>query len=92
MARSSFGKLQRDRDKRAKAAAKRERRQNRGDDKLEGDDASEAEEQPAPVSAEDTEQLLARIAELHERFEDGQIPFQTFEEEKAELMARLPVD
>jgi hypothetical protein len=88
MARSSFGKLQRDRDKRAKAAAKRERRQNKGD-QVEDDDEVET---PEPLSQESTEELLAQIARLHEEFEDGQIPFQTFEEQKAELMARLPVD
>jgi hypothetical protein len=88
MARSSFAKLQRDRDKRAKAAAKRERRQNRGDDTLD----DEAETPTAPVSEENTEELLGQIARLHEAFDDGQIDFQSFEEQKAELMARLPVD
>ena len=91
MARSSFAKLQRDRDKRAKAAAKRERRQNR-DEKGEDEEGAETDEATEPMSEESTEELLGQIAKLHEQFEDGQIPFQTFEEQKAELMARLSVD
>ena len=88
MARSSFAKLQRDRDKRAKAAAKRERRQGKSNEEEVPEDAQDA----APVDDTPTEDLLAQIAELHERFEDKQIDFETFEEQKASLMARLSVD
>jgi hypothetical protein len=85
VARQTFGKLQRDRDKRAKAAAKREKRQNR-------DPADEVEEEPTPVDDVPAEKLLEMIAALHERFDDGGISFEDFEEEKASLLARLPVD
>jgi hypothetical protein len=88
MARSSFAKLQRDRDKRAKAAAKRERRQGKSSE----EEAPEEAQDTAPVDDTPTEDLLAMIAELHERFEDNQIDFETFEEQKAALMARLSVD
>ena len=86
MARQTFGKLQRDRDKRAKAAAKREKRQNK-------DSTDEVEEAPdQPVDNTPPETLLEMIAALHERFDDGGISFEDFEEEKAALMARLSVD
>jgi hypothetical protein len=32
------------------------------------------------------------VEDLHRRFESKQIDFETFEEEKADLMRRLPVD
>jgi hypothetical protein len=88
MARSSFAKLQRDRDKKAKAAAKRERRQGRSSE----EEAPDDEQAAAPVDDTPTEDLLAQIAELHERFEAHEIDFETFEEQKASLMARLSVD
>jgi hypothetical protein len=91
VARSSFGKLQRDRDKRAKAAAKRELRQGRSSDT--GDEAvDETAEEQAPQSELSTEDVLARVAELHERFDAGQIAFDDFEEQKAALLGQLSVD
>jgi hypothetical protein len=87
VARQTFGKLQRDRDKRAKAAAKREKRQNK--------DSTDEVDEDAPVLPVDNtppEKLLEMIAALHERFDDGGISFEDFEEEKAALMARLSID
>ena len=90
--RSSFDKLQRDRAKKAKAAAKRERRQ----DKV-GSDGSTTPwaEVPAPA-AHDGElsaaQLLEMIESLHRRRAAETISLDDFEEEKAELLARLPID
>lgn len=87
--RSSFGKLQRDRDKKAKAAAKRSRRQ-------EGtDDAATVDEDRAPLPGGQqlsTPELLERIAEVHQQFEAGTISYELFEETKADLMSRLAVD
>ena len=85
--RSSFGKLQRDRDKQAKAAAKRARRQ-------EGPaEAPEAEAAPSRQGSEaPTEVLLERIAEVHRQFDAGEISYDQFEEAKADLLGRLSVE
>lgn len=83
--RTSFGKLQRDRAKQATAAAKRERRQDR----------STAEEEIAVIPEEgelSAAQLLVLIEQIHKQFDDKVIDFEEFEEKKAELMARLPID
>lgn len=88
--RSSFGKLQRDRDKKAKAAAKRSRRQD-------GADESAPAELDAPSAAGhghqlSTPELLERIAEIHQQFDAGTISYELFEETKADLMSRLAVE
>jgi hypothetical protein len=83
--RTSFGKLQRDRAKQATAAAKRERRQDR----------SVAEDEVAVIPEEgelSAAQLLVLIEQIHKQFDDKVIDFDEFEEKKAELMARLPID
>jgi hypothetical protein len=85
--RTTFEKLQRERNKRAKQAAKRERRHDR----------TGAEDGPerGPVGDDSAEDLLDQIAALHEAFEAKQIDFDTFEEQKLELferLASLPID
>ena len=90
--RSSFDKLQRDRAKKAKAAAKRERRQ----DKV-GEDGVAEPWAGAPVIADhqgdlSAAELLVMIESLHRRRAAETISLDDFEEEKAELMARLPID
>ncbi len=88
--RSSFGKLQRDRDKKAKAAAKRSRRQDGTDESASAEDDS-----PAPAyngHQLSTPELLERIAEIHQQFDAGTISYELFEETKADLMSRLAVD
>ena len=87
--RTSFEKLQRDRAKKAKAAAKREKRLDKGPDE-------EVDETVAPLSEPGTEipaaELLQRVEQLHRLFEDKKISFEDFEEQKADLMARISVD
>ncbi len=88
--RTSFEKLQRDRAKKAKAAAKREKRLDKtvDDDGVEVIDPSQltpGEEIPA-------DQLLKMVADLHQQFEDDQITFEEFEDRKTELFALLSVD
>ena len=86
--RTSFDKLQRDRAKKAKAAAKREKR-------LEG-----AEEEPGSTDTEvisggqeiPADEVLKRLEELHARYDAEQIEFEEFEKSRAELLARLTVD
>lgn len=89
--RTSFAKLQRDRAKKAKAAAKRDRR-------VTGEDGFEVEEESTDIEAlpegEDlsADQLLRLVEELHADFEAKRIDFDTFEERKMELFARITVD
>jgi hypothetical protein len=88
--RTTFEKLQRDRAKKAKAAAKREKRLDKGPE--EGEEVEELaplDDSETPLSASE---LLQRIEALHNKFEAKKISFEDFEEEKAELMRRLPID
>jgi hypothetical protein len=90
--RTSFAKLQRDRAKKANAAAKRERRQAKQDN---------TDETPAaplpPASGEQggelsAAELLQQIEHVHQQFEAKQIDQEQYDEKKAELLARLPID
>ncbi len=89
--RTSFSKLQRDRDKKAKAAAKREKRQERSANP-EGDEAATDTLLDDGVSELSAEELLKRIESIHQRFEAKTISYEEYEEEKADLLSRLPVD
>lgn len=88
--RTSFAKLQRDRDKQAKAAAKRDRRQERS--------ATPAVQEPQELLLDDSgkvlsaSELLALVETVHRQYENKEIDFETFEETKAMLLSRLPVD
>ncbi|MCP4084547.1 MAG: hypothetical protein GY745_05795 [Actinomycetia bacterium] len=89
--RTTFEKLQRDRAKKAKAAAKREKRLGRTPD------PEEVEEAPAPMPVSDggelsPGELLRAVEVLHREYADKKIDLDTFEERKADLMARIPVD
>ena len=88
--RTSFSKLQRDRDKKAKAAAKRERRQERSAS-TENDESTDVlvEDGVSELSADD---LLKAIESIHRRFEAKTITYEEFEEQKVDLLSRLPVD
>ncbi len=95
--RSSFGKLQRDRTKRERAAAKRERRQDRTA-------SPDSTEHPTPDTGElagrattdspqdSTAEILQRIETIHQLFDAGTISYETFEKEKTELFDKLSVD
>jgi len=89
--RTSFTKLQRDRAKKAKAAAKRERRLERAAEARNGTSDDGQFDTPAegPISAAE---LLHEIEVTHQRFEAKLISYEEFEEKKAELLARLPID
>jgi len=89
--RTSFDKLQRDRAKKAKAAAKR--------DKRHGVAPQEQDEETfAPLAESDSHEelsaaeLLARIEQIHKQLDAGTITFEDFELEKAELLSRVQVD
>ena len=82
--RATFSKRQRDQDKQAKAAAKRERRASRPD----GDDAA-----PVDTTANhDQEGVLAALARLHQAYDDGEVGLDDFEVRRDELRSRLRVD
>ena len=85
--RTSYGKLQRDRAKKERQQLKRERRFDRSTP-----DPDEEEVEEVQVSTASTEDILERVAELHRRFDDEEIDFDDFEEQKAALMAQLTVD
>ncbi len=84
--RTSFGKVERERAKKAKAAAKRELRQSRGTD------AEPADEERAPEPADSTAELLQQVEDLHRRFDAGVLPYEDFESQKADLMGRIRLD
>ena len=84
--RTTFGKLQRDRDKQAKQRAKQERRAERSEQVDDDPDATPA----APEV--DQASVLARLAELHAAFDDGKIGFDDFEAQRDELTSQLRID
>lgn len=87
--RPTHGKRERDRAKKAKAAAKRERRQ--GPDVIDG----EATEEGAVAVAGgevDQAQVIAKLEELHRRYDAEEIDFEEFEEARAALLTRLTVE
>ena len=88
--RTSFEKLQRDRAKKAKQAAKREKRLDKTPEEGAEDEASWPPSEPGTELS--AAELLARVEEIHRLFEAKKISFEDFEEQKADLMARISVD
>jgi hypothetical protein len=84
--RTTFGKLQRDRDKQAKAKAKIERRAQRSEESDQGEEAAP----PAPEVDQAT--VLAQLAELHAAFDDGKLDLEAFEARRDELTSLLRID
>ena len=92
--RSSFAKRQRDMAKKARAEAKRQKRLGRGElYELEhahrNDDTDEA---PARGPALSNDEIMAKVEDLHRRYDDGQLDLETFDEQRATLMAQISVD
>ena len=87
--RTTFDKLQRDRAKKAKQAAKRERRQEKSADN--GDDAAPEIDLSGegPLTAAE---LMQQVEAITRSLEAGTITLEEFEDAKADLMERLPVD
>ena len=88
--RTSFEKLQRDRAKKAKQAAKREKRFDKSAE--DGSDELEPMAPAEPGTELTAAELLARVEEIHRLFDDKKISFEDFEEQKADLMARISVE
>ena len=88
--RATFGKLQRERDKKAKAADKRERRIARPS---EAEGLAEEETGSAEPSRDyDEGRLLEALAALHQSFESGTMSADEFETRREELTSRIRVD
>lgn len=87
--RSSFAKRQRDMAKKAKAQAKRARKLEKPDIESEEEEAEEVLDTGPKLS---NGQVMERVADLHRRYDDGQMDLDTFDEEKAVLMAQISVD
>ena len=87
MSRTSFGKRARDEAKKAKARAKRERRQAAAEPVEDGVEA------PAePDDGLSTDDLLQMIEDVHRRHAAGEMSDDDFQEAKADLLGRLSVD
>jgi hypothetical protein len=82
--RATFGKLQRERDKQQKAAAKRDRRLNPRED--------DGVDEPEPEKVWDEQQVMNALARLHEAYDNGEMGLDDFEERRAELQSRLQVE
>jgi hypothetical protein len=88
--RTTFDKLQRDRAKKAKQAAKRERRQEKATENGEENDADIS--LPAGEGALTAAELMQQVEAITRRLEAGTISLEDFEDAKADLMERLPID
>ena len=85
--RSSFAKRQRDMAKKAKAQAKREKKLEKSDDDL--DDGEDVVDDGPRIP---NDEIMEKVAELHRRYDDGQMDLDSFDEERANLMAQISVD
>jgi hypothetical protein len=81
--RTTFGKMQREREKQAKQQAKQERRAAMARE------ASEAGPSAAPPGAADQERLIAAFAKLHDDLEAGRISLEDFETKRDLLREQL---
>lgn len=84
MSQARFQKMQREKARQEKAAAKAARREAR---QIESENADEA----APPDDADQAAVLAELAALHERFEAGDVTFDDFTEAKEALTERLHI-
>lgn len=75
--------------KKAKAQAKRARKLEKPDIESEEEEAEEVLDTGPKLS---NGQVMERVADLHRRYDDGQMDLDTFDEEKAVLMAQISVD
>jgi hypothetical protein len=81
--RESFERRQRERAKKAKADAKRERRLSNDDTTVDRTDSSPSVDENA---------VIGKLAELHAAFDNEEISFDVFEARRSELLTHLQVD
>jgi hypothetical protein len=87
---NSFEKRMREQAKRERAAAKRQRKAERDSDDPELGEDGEPIEATEPVEA--PEVLMEQLAELHRRYDDGEISLDVLDEERAAITAKLMVE
>ena len=93
--RSSFAKRQRDMAKKARAEAKRQKRLGRGElyelehGRQENDEGASLPLNPQTLS---NDEIMTKVEDLHRRYDDGQLDLETFDEQRASLMAQIAVD
>lgn len=79
--------------KKAKAEAKRQRRFERGGADLLDDVGFDGDrEAPSPGPALSNDEIMAKVAELHRRYDEGLVDLDTFDEQKALLMEQISID
>lgn len=82
--RSTFAKLQRDLDKKAKAAARVEKRANRA--------AAAAESDEPELEMLDESVVIEEMAKLQAALEDGTLSMDEFQSRRETLTSRLKID
>lgn len=92
MTRSSFGKRDRERAKKAKADAKRQRRESASTDSIEAVEPPGSAARSSSGDAPSAAELIRRIEEVHRRHDSNQISDDEFETTKATLLGQLPID
>ena len=85
---STFSKMQREREKKERAAAKRERRQERTPANTELDTSAVLTAE-GDLSAGD---LVRLVEAIQKEYDDGVIDLDEFEEKKQALLARVRID
>ena len=83
--RSTFGKMQREQEKRSRARAKQEKR-------LAKRDEEEQPEEGAVSTAEDQASILDALAQLHEDLAEGRVSLEIFEAKQEELRSSIRID
>lgn len=92
--RSSFAKRQRDMAKKARAEAKRQKRLGRGElyELEHGRQQDDEDDTPSHAPTLSNDEIMAKVEELHRRYDDGQLDLEAFDEQRATLMAQISVD
>ena len=80
---TTFGKLDRERDKKAKAQAKQEKRAARAE--------NVEPTETVQLSGAEEEKILASLSQLHAAYEEGTVSLDDFEARRAELTAKLQI-
>jgi len=82
--RSTFGKMQREQEKRSRAKEKAERREERRN--------AEPEESTGPTQQVDQSKILMELAKIHEDLAEGRLSLEDFEIRQEELRELLMID
>ena len=82
--RSTFGKMQREQEKRSRARAKQEKRLAKRDE--------DEPEEGAVTTAEDQASILDALAQLHEDLAEGRVSLEIFEAKQEELRNSIRID